>query len=154
MATKVRDIDRGYKKIIKTTRGFDGLQIVVGLQGEEGGAIHPDSEITTAGIGTIQEFGLGVPERSFLRSTFDENVPKWTRQMEDIAGKVYDGSEASALRAAGILGEVASSDVKEKIASGVPPPNAPSTIARKGSATTLIDLGLMRQSVTWKIKKR
>ncbi|OPY54712.1 MAG: hypothetical protein A4E48_00291 [Methanosaeta sp. PtaU1.Bin060] len=38
--------------------------------------------------------------------------------------------------------------IKQKIQSNVPPPNAPSTIARKGHSNTLIDTGEMLESVT------
>ncbi len=41
--------------------------------------------------------------------------------------------------------------IKEKILSSVPPENAPSTIARKGSSITLIDTGEMLNSVTHRL---
>jgi len=41
--------------------------------------------------------------------------------------------------------------VVDEINSGVPPPNAPSTIKRKKSSKTLIDTGKMRQHVDHKI---
>ena len=41
--------------------------------------------------------------------------------------------------------------VVDEINSGVPPPNAPSTIKRKKSSKTLIDSGKMRQHVDHKI---
>jgi hypothetical protein len=37
--------------------------------------------------------------------------------------------------------------VVEKIDSQIPPPNAPATIAKKGSSTPLIDTGQMRQTL-------
>ena len=36
----------------------------------------------------------------------------------------------------------------------IPPPNAPSTVARKGSSATLIDTGALRQAITYSVRKK
>lgn len=50
--------------------------------------------------------------------------------------------------------ETIAANIRKKIASNVPPPNAPSTVALKGSSKTLIASGEMRNSVqlVWKGK--
>jgi hypothetical protein len=47
------------------------------------------------------------------------------------------------------LGAFGAAKIQDQIASNMPPPNAPSTIAQKGSSGTLIDTGRLRQSITW-----
>lgn len=49
------------------------------------------------------------------------------------------------------LGAFGAGKIQDQIASNMPPPNAPSTIRQKGSSTTLIDSGRMRQSITWEL---
>jgi hypothetical protein len=53
--------------------------------------------------------------------------------------------------ALGQLGAVAAGKVKQEIADGDFVPNAPSTIAAKGSSKPLIDSGQLRQSITWEL---
>jgi len=47
------------------------------------------------------------------------------------------------------LGAYGAGKIQDQIASNMPPPNAASTIAQKGSSRTLIDTGRLRQSITW-----
>lgn len=49
------------------------------------------------------------------------------------------------------LGAYGAGKIQDQIASNMPPPNAPSTVAQKGSSGTLIDTGRMRQSITWEL---
>lgn len=93
-----------------------------------------------------------IPERSFMRSTFDENVDKIQRQMANQYKLVIEGKRSvyDALLSVGLRH---GDDIKRKIRSGIAPPNAASTIARKKSSKTLIDTGAMLQSVTATVKK-
>jgi hypothetical protein len=49
------------------------------------------------------------------------------------------------------LGIMAQGDIQGEITSLSTPPNAPSTIRRKGSSNPLIDSGEMRGAVTYKV---
>ena len=49
------------------------------------------------------------------------------------------------------LGNKAQDDIKAEIVSLSTPPNSPLTIELKGSQNPLIDSGLMKDSVRWKI---
>jgi hypothetical protein len=51
-----------------------------------------------------------------------------------------------------ILGQRAVGQIQERIASGIAPANAPSTVAKKGSSTPLIDTGVLRSSITYQVK--
>ena len=65
----VRDIDRGYKGLLR--RVMSPLPpITVGVHGDEGGAAT-ESGTTVADVASIHEFGLNGVERSFIRAWFD-----------------------------------------------------------------------------------
>ena len=52
------------------------------------------------------------------------------------------------------LGAKMVADVQEKLTDINSPPNAPATIAKKGSSNPLIDTGGLRQRITYKVVKR
>jgi hypothetical protein len=43
-------------------------------------------------------------------------------------------------------------DIQDRISDGIPPPNSPITIARKGSSKPLIDSGQLRQSISFEVR--
>ncbi len=114
-----------------------------------------ESEGVTVGMVAIfNEFGTwSIPERSFLRETFDMKQ----REIKEFIGTLMykiTGGELTTEQALNQLGIFCVKLVVERIDSQIPPPNAPSTIARKGSSTPLIDSGQMRQtllSMGWKV---
>jgi len=148
---KVVDRDRGFKRIRRELRSRR-IEITVGVQGPLGAAVHGGSgDATVADIAAFNELGLGVPERSFLRSTLDANAKKYRKLLAGVGQAAIDG-RVTLEQGAGIVGEVAVGDAKQAIADGIPPPNAPSTIERKGSSRTLIDTGQMRSAITKQVK--
>lgn len=151
---KVTDKDKGLKRVLHTAAQLSrsrGAGVKVGIQGQA-------AQRTTSGpdniqIGIWNEFGTAdgrVPERSFLRGTVDQNAEKYAKVKEKLAGQVVDGHLAleSALA---LLGEVVVKDVRARIVAGIPPPNAPSTVAAKGSSTPLINTGQLVRSITYQV---
>lgn len=97
------------------------------------------------------EFGTErIPERPFIRTTMREQGGKYMRGLKSEAKQILRG-QTSMSGTLNRLGMVAAGDIQDTIGSNVPPPNAPSTIAQKGSSGTLIETGRMRQSMTWKV---
>ena len=148
---KVIKRDRGWDKIRKQIKQ-DPLIIAVGIQGKEALAKAGGEEdgLTVAEVAAVNEFGMGVPERSFLRSTIDAGEAKYKGLLRGIGNATVAG-KITLVRGAKIVGEVVVGDVKQSIADGIPPPNAESTIVAKGSSTPLIRTGQMRGSVTSKV---
>ena len=68
-----------------------------------------------------------------------------------LLSKVLSG-QSSAEELCEKMGNVIQKDIRKKIRDIKTPPNAPSTIARKGSSNPLIDTGLLHQSVTYKVR--
>jgi len=100
--------------------------------------------------GIDNEFGVPrkrTPERSFVRSTFDDEKENVTKRFEQIYEAINKGdfNVVSKLRAIGIEH---AGKVKQKITDIKTPPNAPITIALKGFDNPLIRTGEMRSKVS------
>jgi hypothetical protein len=149
------------------------LLVTVGVHGEQGGENHlgevgfandgalssSGGALTVADVGTFHEFGVspfqmrngemhpGIPQRSFIRAWFDESQPFIQETLSSqmklvIAGKIT--AEVAGARIALAF----EGSVKQRIAKGIGPPLAASTIAAKGSSKPLIDKGQLRAAVT------
>lgn len=99
-------------------------------------------------VASLNEFGTyNIPPRPFFRNAINKNSDKW--------GKVFlQGMQKQGARNAfGLLGERIRKDIVQSINDTNEPPNSPVTIARKGSSKPLVDTGLMRASVNYRIKE-
>lgn len=107
-----------------------------------------EGSATLAEIATAHEFGLGVPQRSFLRAWFDENESA-------IFAKLLERFEANGpARWALSLNQVAlwaQADVQLRIVRHIPPPLSAARIKQKKSSTPLIDTGQLRAAITARV---
>ena len=145
-------IDRGYKATMARLAALEELEVHVGIQND--GAEHKGKLIAT--YAAANEFGApraGVPERSFIRSGFDDNVDLLNDTVTRIRDLVVDGA-LEAQTGAELLGQLHQGQVVAKIDSNVGPPLKPATIKRKGSTKTLIDEAYMKGAVRYVVKKR
>lgn len=154
---KVVDRDRGWKKFRGRAHELTKEPgVTVGIHAAEGSKAEPSrngaAAATVLDVGWWNEMGLGVPERSFIRAWFDETKPENLSLAYAMLKRILDGS-ISVDDALNQMGALFAGRIQQRIAQGVPPPNAPATIAIKGSSTPLIDSGQMRQAVTWKVQK-
>lgn len=157
--SKVEDTDLGLNRIIVTLKEeLSDVVIKVGVQAKDktvkrgkGGSIR-NTDQPLAAIAAIHEFGLGgMPQRSFLRSAFDENKPMINKMGDHIVNSAIKGiSTETALNQ---LGNVVQGMVQKKIVDGPFIPNSPATIKRKKSSRPLIDTGHLRQSIRYVIEK-
>lgn len=153
---KVTDTDKGYKKLVQRLIKHSPSHAAIGVLGEAGQAVHTGEHETKTpptvlDVAIWNEFGLGVPERSFLRETVDLNRESILERLQKELGAVIDGtrSREDALARVGIFVEGL---VKQRIADGIDPPNSPVTIERKGSDKPLIDKGQLRSSIASKVR--
>ncbi len=106
-------------------------------------------------IALFHEFGApraGIPERSFLRAYVDTHkteIMDWQRKLVQAAltGKIKPEQILPQLGARVVAG------IQERIASNIPPPLQPRTIARKGSSVALIDTGQLRAGISFKVRE-
>lgn len=158
--SKVEDTDLGLNRIIVTLKEeLSDVVIKVGVQAKDktvkrgkGGSIR-NTDQPLAAIAAIHEFGLGgMPQRSFLRSAFDENKPMINKMGDHIVNSAIKG--ISTEKALDQLGNVVQGMVQKKIVDGPFVPNSPATIKRKKSSKPLIDTGHLRQSIRYVIERK
>lgn len=151
----IRDLDRGYRKLM--TQALDmakGMSVTVGIHEAEGQKSH--GELSVIDVGTINEFGgpnNNPPRRSFIRDWADENRTAHEENLRKIAVAVLYGKTPSMKVAFDRFGLRCVGEVQKRISDGIAPPQAESTIARKGSSTPLIDSGLLRASIAHKVNE-
>ena len=102
-------------------------------------------------IGAANEFGTRnghIPERSFIRAGVDMNASQIMTISERQWGLIVDGRIT---KRAGLerMGEEIQRHITRRITDIKIPPNALSTIQRKGSDNPLIDTGRLRSSIRW-----
>jgi hypothetical protein len=151
----VRDIDKGLKKILSSFRELTKTSLNVGVFSdavntkEKGASYVADYAITN-------EYGSkNIPERSFMRSTIDEQGNKWTNSLADVFTNVAKNN-LDLNKQLYKTGAIARNDIIAKIDSNINPPNAPSTIKKKGMSKnkTLIDTGILRSSIEARIERK
>lgn len=111
------------------------------------GVTYPDG-MSVPMVASLNEFGTyNIPPRPFFRNAINKNSDKW--------GKIFlqGMQKQNAKNAFGLLGERIRKDIVQSINDTNEPPNSPVTIARKGSSKPLVDTGLMRASVNYRIKE-
>jgi len=145
--------DNGWKAFRKSLASLGDLEVLVGIPGEINFSVP-----TQAAIGAVHEFGSvdgRVPERSFLRSTFDVNEQKYTKMLEEAVKKQVKTKtrDAGALFK---LGEIARGDVINRIRKQeIKQDLAESTLKGKAPRTkALIDSGALVGSITSEVRKR
>lgn len=158
--SRVEDKDLGLNRIIRTlNKDLDGVVVKVGVQSKDkavrrgkGGSIRSTDQ-PLAVIAAVHEFGLAsMPQRSFLRSAYDENLPMIDKMIQRVAnGAVFGLGTNAALNQ---LGNVVQGMVQRKIVDGPFVPNSPATIKRKKSSKPLIDTGHLRQSIRYVIERK
>ncbi len=157
MAARVIDRGPGTRPTRKQLANLGKWQILVGVIARN----QAESDLVT--YAAANEFGVPgptkngkrwrVPPRSFLRSTVREKRRVYARLMRDAVSRAVGRREEDVEREFGLIGVRAVRDVQLKITQLRIPPNAPSTIRRKGSSNPLIDTGRLRQSITYELRE-
>ncbi|PZL78246.1 hypothetical protein CI088_00305 [Enterococcus plantarum] len=91
-----------------------------------------------------------IPERSFIRSTFDQQEKSWSEYVVKLLGQLING-RITAKELFEKLGIRIQKDIQKTMRELSDPPNSPITTQNKGSSNPLIDTGRLRQSVTYKV---
>ncbi|MBI4449043.1 hypothetical protein HY641_03390 [Candidatus Woesearchaeota archaeon] len=116
---------------------------------------HKDSVQTIAQVAVENEYGVpekNIPSRPFMRQALDKNENKLHERIKQYAKDIYGGLIGTH-KAMALLGSEHKGDIEKEIRTGDFKPNAPLTIAIKGSSRPLIDTGQMVQSVQFEIGK-
>lgn len=150
MAFSFSDMTPEGKKFVQELNKLMNLEVRVGFQS---GDASYENGADICEIAAYNEFGgSGTPARPFMKQSFENHEAELKAACDRVNKAIANGSTAEA--ALKQLGVVTKGLVQDEIVSGGFEANAPSTIARKGSATPLIDTGTMRGSVNYVIKNR
>ena len=149
MTTTGGDKLRASLRKARQSTGVDGVDIGIFADSK-----YPDGTFV-ADVQASNEFGtrkadgsVHIPERPAVRQAIRESE-------DDARSLIAEHIDTEAGRAdeklAGLVGEFVKGAVQRGITTLRSPPNAPSTVTRKGSSNPLIDESIMRGSWTWKI---
>ena len=146
------------RNIVEGVRYFTGMEVVVGIP-KEANADH--GGISNAELLYLHEQGVpsrNIPPRPVLKPAMNkkETQAQIKTLMRDAAmAAIMSGNKdgcAAMLEKAGMEG---ASACKNYITAGSNlTPNAPATIARKGSSKPLIDTAAMLNSITYAVRKK
>ena len=141
--------DRGWNRIKREFTKANGSGVKIGVQADVKPRKDPTEDMLA--IAVINEFGSGrVPERSFIRASFDKYGSSLDSYKTRLMAQVTAG-KLSMKKALGWLGKLHQGQIQGYIKDLDTPPNAPSTIARKGADNPLIDTGQLRRSIDFKV---
>lgn len=134
---------------------LENLEVDVGFNENSGSypAEEGEESITIADVAAWNEFGTErAPSRPFMRQTIKDNKKKITNHANKALKAALNGGGTQELLNS--IGSYTKGQMQKEIRNGDWEPNAPSTIAKKGSSKPLIDTGRMRKSIVYVIKEK
>jgi hypothetical protein len=147
--------DLGWKRIKAELKKAAGAGVKIGIQkGTKHNPKDGGGTVSQVQIAATHEYGdvtRGIPERSFMRSSFKENKAMLVAQTAAEYKAIVAGRKTTRT-ALGLLGQLHESQVKAKINSNIQPPRSPRTIAKKGSSRTLIDTKQLHDGIRYKLE--
>lgn len=156
---KVKDIDRGYKKILKNISKLSAKPYVkVGILEKAGK--HADSDLNVAEVLSIHEFGaplVNIPERAPIRKTMDGKRSEINSTIDKVYEKVIKG-DLDTDQGLSIIGQDVKRKIQGTIRDGLDPPWTESTLkaraAKQGGIVAivpLIDSGQTIKSIDYEV---
>lgn len=134
---KLKVVDKGWRHLLEVVKAIKqhDTYVKVGVLDDGAGAEEREGGITNAELAAIHEFGSKdghIPERSFIRSTFNANSAEYVKLMKELLIRFVEGKLVLD-DVFNLLGLRISTDIKKRVTSGdqIQPPNAPSTIWKK-----------------------
>ena len=163
MKSQLKVNDKLWKEIKAKIPQIDKVVVKTGIQsnaGENGG-------VSIAEYAAFNEFGTRtIPERPFMRKTFDDNISNWNALTERLLKGILD-NKIDVKSAFELLGEKTQNDMKDTITSGNFEKNSDITInggwmkspsgktfyvKGKGDKRPLIDTGTMLNSIRYEVE--
>lgn len=154
MSVSFKTRDLGKAKIERELKSARKLVALVGIPSDA--KRHEDnSNIGLAEIAFIMEKGSvvnNIPARPFMQQTRQRNEKRMMGLSKKLLKAISNGS-TTAMDAIKKLGASYEGAMKRIFIEGSFAPNAPATVRRKKSSRPLIDTGLLRQSIKFKVAK-
>lgn len=141
MPRVIHDLQKAVDKVKGAGKVTVGVHQSHANDGRDGG------EPNNPTIGAINQFGTEhIPARPWL----DKGVQAGAEKITETAIRMLKRGD-DPRRVMEALGNVAVGEVQQYITYLDSPPNAPSTVKRKGSSNPLINTGALRQSITYEV---
>lgn len=138
------------KRLENLTKEIVKMRVEVGFNESSGGY---EDGITTAQVAAWNEYGTEhSPSRPFMRQTIKDHKGDIEKRAA-VALRSAATNRGDVQTVLNQIGACTKAYMQDEIRNGGWTPNAPSTIAKKGSSKPLIDSGHMRQSIVYEIKK-
>ena len=120
--------------------------------GTEAATVSYPNGTRVVDVAVGNEYGTdNVPARPFMGLSSADINNQCAPILEQSAAALNNNNTQQYDQLLDAAGNLAAGIVKQQITDLRSPPNAQSTIERKGSSNPLIDTGLMRQTVTYKV---
>jgi len=151
---KIQVNDKGWAGICQLGTKYNfGKYASVGVQGAKAAAVeHKEADdMTNVELATIHEFGSSdgvIPERSFIRSTFDKHLGEYDRTLQTMGQQMFRGKKAEG--ALVMLGEKLRADIimaikNREIYQGL---SDATKVRKKKESTALIDTGKLWNAIS------
>ena len=156
--SRIIDRDRGWRALRESVRKAGKVAVKVGIleaAGNHSNVEEGEAPKTVAELAAVNEYGSSdgrIPARPAWRNTLDGNKAKIIQALRKTAEAIVSKG-ASVDIAMGRVGLMGQALIRKSITALKTPPNAPLTIAKKGSSNPLIDTGQTRQAVTFELIK-
>lgn len=149
--------DTGLEQLMANVRlARSGMSVEAGvMRGTHPAKTEGGEDLTNAQLALMMEYGTkNAPARPFMQISFTKHRAEYETLLAKLGKDLAEGDPRFE-RVLGIIGAKMASDMKRTITdgAGVPPPNAESTIAQKGSSRPLVDTGALIGSIEWKVNK-
>lgn len=166
MKIKYKTVKNEFPKMLSSVKALNNKRIEIGaIEGESAwlAAIHEYgcTIIVTPKMRAFLHYqglhlkqstkAIVIPERSFLRSSHDENADEILTQSERALGQVI-GGKMSIEQYLDMVGRNYVTMVKEYIVELDSPPNHPYTVEQKGSDNPLVSTGGLVESISYRVK--
>jgi hypothetical protein len=145
--TKATDI-KGHKKLNDIFADGKNAIVKIGFPAKSSATLSTEDGVTALFKATVNNYGLGVPKRPFMKVAFMQNLRKYKKTIRDRIGKVRQEKLLS------MIGSIGEGDVRKTIQNFKSPPNSAATIARKGTDNPLIDSTHMFSSVSYSVEAK
>ena len=151
MAVEFKRKDKdALKKVYERMGAIGKREVAVGYPAGKASA-YPDGT-AVAQVAAWNVFGTPrIPKRDFFALAKDDIKKEALEIMKLVAVAQTEEKQEVLMN---LAGEAATSALKQAITDLDSPPNAPSTIARKGSSNPLIDTSHMRNSTTYVVRDK
>lgn len=149
--------DEAIRRLSSILNTVDKKEVAVGYPvGVTGlGSPEPayDDEASIIEVALKNNYGFGVPRRAFMDLASKYMEETYKKVMDQLGPKLMRG-EAELEKVLDVAGTVAAEDIRKAITQGNWRPNAPLTIALKGSDVPLIDTMTMHNRATHLVRDK